>query len=123
MIIMVMADNHGIHEGQVFEFAWGRRVALQPFHVDGRAAVFEDGVEEHAQARGELDVVACVAEPGGAEGGGGGAGWVEGWGADGDGGGSGVWDVVFAGEFAPVGEGKVLACTVYSSRLLKNKKE
>lgn len=95
MVVMVMADHHDIDNGDIFNLAWRRREALQIFQVDGRAAVFEDGVEEHAQTRGVFDEEAGVAEPGGAEVGGLACG-VECGCVDGDGWGSSVWDVLLA---------------------------
>jgi hypothetical protein len=62
-----MANDYGIDERYVFDFTWRGREALQRLDIDGRATIFEDGVEQDAQARGELDQVARMAEPCGAE--------------------------------------------------------
>lgn len=99
---MVVGDDDCVDKGQVFDFAWWWGVAFQAFDFEWRAAVFEYGVEEDAEARGEFDVVAGVAEPSGSEG----VGWlvscaVECWCSDWDGGRGCVGDVGFAFEFSP----------------------
>lgn len=99
MVVVVVAYHHDIDRRQVFEFAWRGRVALQALDVDRRAAVFKHRVEEHAQPAGELDVVASVAEPCGAELGSFACGEERG-GADGDGGRCGVGFVGLACDFA-----------------------
>jgi hypothetical protein len=48
VVVVAVADDDDVHYGQVFDFAGRRRVALQAFGLDGRAAVFEDGIEEDA---------------------------------------------------------------------------
>lgn len=100
VVIVVVGDDDGVNDGEVLELAGRRVVAFKAVDGDGRAAVLEDGVEEDAQAAGELDVVAGVAEPGGAQLGGL-SGGEEGGGADGDGRGCGVRGVPVTGEFLP----------------------
>ena len=83
MVVVRMGDDDRVDERDVVDLAWGRSVTLRTEPGEGRAAVFEDWVEEDAQTRGDLDIVAGVAEPGGTEVGRGGAGGEEGGGADG----------------------------------------
>lgn len=109
VIVVVVRNHHGVNNGQVFNLAWRRRVALQTLDSDGCAAVLEDGVEEHAEARGELDVVTCVAQPRRAEFGRRARG-EEGGCADGDCWGACIGGFCLAGDFAPRGRGKFLSC-------------
>lgn len=60
---MAVADDDGVDDGDVFEVAGLRGEALRAHECEWRAAVFKDGIEENAQTRRELDVVARMAEP------------------------------------------------------------
>lgn len=63
MVVVVVADDDCVDDGQVFDFARRRRVPLEVLEIDGRTAVFEDGVEQGAEPVGKLNVVACMPEP------------------------------------------------------------
>lgn len=102
MVVVRVADHDDVDDWEVAEAAGGGRVALWTWESGGGAALLEDGVEEDAEPGGELEVHACVTEPGCAESGGGGAGGEEGRGLHGerrgeDGG------VGYAGDAAPGG--------------------
>lgn len=64
VVVVVVRDDYGVDEGDVGDVAGFRRVAFGAKPGKGRAAVFEDGVEEDAEAGGELDVIAGVTQPG-----------------------------------------------------------
>jgi hypothetical protein len=64
---VVVRDHDHVDEGDFGDFTWSFCVSLGAEPGEWRAAVFEDGVEEYAQATWEFDVEAGVAEPGGAE--------------------------------------------------------
>ena len=63
MIIVTMRDGHGIDDWDVCNLAGSGCEALGTDEAEGRAAIFEDWVEENAEAGRELDEVAGVAEP------------------------------------------------------------
>lgn len=63
VVVVAVADEDGIDDGDVLELAWPLGESLGSHEAEGRAAVLEDGVKEDAQARRELDVVAGMAEP------------------------------------------------------------
>ncbi len=67
VIVVVMTDDYYVDEGEVLDFTRDRCHAGKLLHGEGDAAVFEDGVEEDAETRGELDVEAGVAKPCSAE--------------------------------------------------------
>lgn len=60
---MVVAYDDGVDDGYIFDLAGHLGVAFWTKPAEGRAAVLEDWVEEHAHTVRELDVVAGVAEP------------------------------------------------------------
>lgn len=64
MVVVVVADDYDVDGGEIFELAGRWCEALQALDVDGRAAVLEHGVEEHAQTAREFDIVARMAKPG-----------------------------------------------------------
>jgi hypothetical protein len=69
VIVVVVGNDDYVDDGEVFDFTGWWCEALVIFGVERCAAVFENGVEEHAQAAGEFDVVAGVAKPCCSEGG------------------------------------------------------
>ena len=64
VIIMVMADDHGIDKRQLFDFTGRRRVASKAFERNGRTAVLEYRVEEDAKAAGKFNIVTRMTQPG-----------------------------------------------------------
>lgn len=67
MIVVRMRDANDVDFWDICDRARRLGVAFRSHELYGAAAVGEDGVEEHAEAAGEFDVVAGVAEPGCAE--------------------------------------------------------
>jgi hypothetical protein len=82
--------------------AWYICISFRAHETKWGAALFEDGVEEHAEPGREFDVVAGVAEPCCAEGCRAFAGGEEGWGVDCYVGRCRVWPFQFACYSAPV---------------------
>jgi hypothetical protein len=64
MIVVIVTYDHDIDGGQVFEFTGWRREPFKGFEVDRRAAILEYRIKQHAQTARELNVIACMAEPG-----------------------------------------------------------
>jgi hypothetical protein len=58
-----VGNNDEVDDGEVFDMAWRLCITFWAHEGERTAAVFEDGVEENAEAGGELGVVAGVAEP------------------------------------------------------------
>ena len=67
VVVVRMGNDHGIDRRQLRERTCRGRVPLGAEPLHGRAAIFKYGVEQHAQAAGELDKVAGVAEPSGTQ--------------------------------------------------------
>ena len=69
VVVVAMADDNSINLGKLVDIAGNGGVAARAEVVcrPRGAARFEDWVEEDSQARGELDIVAGVAQPGGAD--------------------------------------------------------
>lgn len=63
MVVVAVADDDCVNDGDVFDVAGFLGVSLGSHEGEWGAAVFEDGVEEDAEAGWEFDVVAGVAEP------------------------------------------------------------
>lgn len=49
VVVMRVADNNGIDDGDVLDIAGSWGVSLGAHEGKGRAAVLEDGIEEHPQ--------------------------------------------------------------------------
>lgn len=67
MVVVAVRDHDGVNVRQRRNVAGRRREALRGQPLRRCAAVLKDRVEEHAQAGRELDIVAGMAQPGGAE--------------------------------------------------------
>lgn len=101
MVVVRVGDYYDVYDWDFGELAGDLSVSFRAHEGEGTAAVFEDGVEEHAQAGGEFHVVAGMAEPCCTEGCGRVAGGEEGrlndwycwWG--------GIWPFHFPREHAP----------------------
>lgn len=63
MVIVVVGDNDGVDERDLFDVAGRGGVPRRSEPRVGRASVCEDGIEEDAQTGGKLDEEAGVAEP------------------------------------------------------------
>lgn len=101
MVVMAVADEDGVDDWYIGDGTGCRGVALGTEEREGRTSVIEDGVEEDAEPRRILNVVAGVAEPCGAELFAGGAAGEEVGFVDGDGGGCGVRGLELASESWP----------------------
>ena len=60
MVVVVVANDYCVDDGDIFDLARHLCVALWAEPAQRRAAVLEDWVEEDAEAGGKLDIVAGV---------------------------------------------------------------
>ena len=63
MVVMAVANDYGVNDGNFSNVAWFGGVSLGSQESKRRAAVLENGIEQYAETRGKLDVVASMAEP------------------------------------------------------------
>lgn len=57
---MAVGDNNGVDYGDLADVAGSRGIPLRSQPGDGRAAILEDRVEEHSQARAKLHIEASM---------------------------------------------------------------